>query len=96
MRPWDQVAVNYVGGGPQGIGPTEYESFVADWQAMRGEFELLTLTPDVTEIIYYSAWIDGEDLEPWVTVTEAANAPLDTANPTDVVLTDLKKAAQSN
>ncbi|NEZ55517.1 hypothetical protein [Adonisia turfae] len=96
VRPWDQVAVNYVGGGPQGIGPTEYESFVADWQAMRGEFELLTLTPDVTEIIYYSAWIDGEDLEPWVTVTEAANAPLDTANPTDVVLTDLKKAAQSN
>ncbi|MEM1255292.1 MAG: hypothetical protein AAGI69_22875 [Cyanobacteria bacterium P01_H01_bin.21] len=93
IRPWDQVAVNYVGGGPQGIGPDEYTDFVADWRTMRGEFELLDLTPDTTEIRYYSAWIDADGVEPWVTVTATTNAPLDAANPTDIVLTDLKQAA---
>ncbi|MGD1952007.1 MAG: hypothetical protein ACFB14_20520 [Leptolyngbyaceae cyanobacterium] len=93
IRPWDQVAVNYVGGGPQGIGPDEYTDFIADWRTMRGEFELLNLTPDTTEIRYYSAWIDADGVEPWVTVTAATNAPLNAENPTDVVLTDLKQAA---
>ncbi|MEM8615043.1 MAG: hypothetical protein AAGF93_23765, partial [Cyanobacteria bacterium P01_H01_bin.105] len=94
VRPWDQVAVNYVGGGPQGIGPDEYENFVADWKTMRGEFELLDLTADTTEIKYYSAWIDGEDIEPWVTVIAATNATRETPNPTDEVLVDLKQAAE--
>lgn len=94
VRPWDQVAVNYVGGGPQGIGPDDYENYVVDWRTMRGEFELLSLTPETTEITYYSAWVDSTGIEPWVTVTEATNAPLDTANPTEAVLTDLKQAAR--
>ena len=93
VRPWDQIAANYVGGGPQGIGPDEYTSFVADWRTMRGEFELLELTPDTTEIKYYSAWIDEAGVEPWVTVTAATNAPLEAENPTDVVLAELKQAA---
>ena len=94
VRPWDQVAVNYVGGGPQGIDPGVYESYVADWKTMRGEFELLALNSNTTEIKYYSAWIDGEDIEPWVTVTESVNAPLDDTDPTDAVLAALKQAAQ--
>lgn len=94
VRYWDQVAVNYVGGGPQGIGPSDYENYVVDWQTMRGEFELLALTEDTTEIKYYSVWIDATEIEPWVTVTNVTNAPLDTPNPTEAVLTKLKEAAQ--
>ena len=93
VRYWDQVAVNYVGGGPQGIGPSDYETYVADWQTMRGEFELLDLTEETTDIKYYSAWINGADIKPWVTVTAATNASLETANPTEAVLTELKQAA---
>ncbi|MEA5463577.1 hypothetical protein [Leptothoe sp. PORK10 BA2] len=93
-RYWDQVAVNYVGGGPQGIGPTDYETYVADWKIMRGEFELLNLTTETTEITYYSAWIDQTGIEPWVTVTAATNATRDAANPTEAILTELKQAAQ--
>lgn len=92
IRPWDQIAANYVGSGPQGIGPDSYENYVADWQTMRGEFELLELTPDTTEIKYYSAWVDGEGIDPWVTVTQASNPPLNTDNPTEVVLKQLKQA----
>ena len=94
VRPWDQVAVNYLGGGPQGIDPGVYESYVANWKTMRGEFELLALNSNTTEIKYYSAWIDGEDIEPWVTVTKNVNAPLDDTNPTDAVMAALKRAAQ--
>ncbi len=95
VRPLDQVAVNYVGGGPQGIGPDHYANYVADWQTMRGEFELLSLTPDTTEIKYYSAWIDGAGIDPWVTLTKATNASLDAVNPTDDMLTHLKQAAKN-
>lgn len=94
VRYWDQVATNYVGGGPQGIGPDEYENYIIDWKTMRGEFELVNLTQDSTEITYYSAWIDGANIEPWVTVMEVANPSLDKANPTDTILAELKQAAQ--
>lgn len=94
VRYLDQVAVNYVGGGPQGIGPTDYENYVADWQTMRGEFELLNLTAETTDIKYYSAWIDEAAIEPWVTIAEVTNASLKTTNPTDAVLARLKQTAQ--
>ena len=67
---------------------------MADWQAMRGEFELLSLTPDTTEIRYYSAWIDAADIEPWVTVTEATTPDLDAVNPTEAVREELQQAAR--
>lgn len=94
VRPWDQVAVNYVGGGPQGMGPDEYNNFVVDWQTMRGEFDLLALTPETTEIKYYSAWIDAEGIEPWVTVTSVPQSSLDATDPTTRVLQELKQAAR--
>ncbi|MEM9267161.1 MAG: hypothetical protein AAGA46_16720 [Cyanobacteria bacterium P01_F01_bin.13] len=94
VRHRDQVATNYVGGGPQGIGSDNYENYVVDWKTMRGEFELLNLTPEVTEIKYYSAWINGDNIEPWVTVTERDNPSFNTVNPTETVLSDLKQVSQ--
>lgn len=95
VRYWDQVAINYVGGGPQGIGPSDGGNYVSDWHTMRGEFELLELTPEAVDINYYSAWIDAADIaEPWVTVLPVTNAPLDAENPTDAVLAELKQAAE--
>ena len=96
VRPWDQVAANYVGGGPQGIGPEDYSdyNYVVDWQTMRGDLELLSLTPETTEITYFSAWVNGDEIEPWVTVTEVPNTSPDTTNPTEEILIDLKQAAR--
>lgn len=94
VRPWDQVAVNYVGGGPQGIGPSDYENYISNWHTMRGDFQLLELTPETTEIEHYSAWIDETEVEPWVTVTPVTSSPTDQPNPTEAVLTELKQAAR--
>lgn len=94
VRHRDQVAINYVGGGPQGIGSDNYENYVVDWKTMRGEFELLNLTPEITEIKYYSAWINGDNIEPWVTVTDKENPSFDVVNPTETVLSDLKQVSQ--
>lgn len=95
VRHRDQVAMNYVGGGPQGIGPGDYENYIVNWNAMRGEFDLLELTPESTEIKYYSAWTNGDGVEPWLTMTAVDNTPLAEADPTDKVLTELKQGADS-
>ncbi|MEM6255864.1 MAG: hypothetical protein AAF821_23370 [Cyanobacteria bacterium P01_D01_bin.156] len=93
VRPWDQVAINYVGGGPNGIGDPA-ENYAFNWQTMRGEFDLLQITTDMTEIKYYSAWVNAEDIEPWVTVQDADNTRLNQLNPTDAILAELKQTAQ--
>ncbi|NEQ50153.1 MAG: hypothetical protein F6K11_08490 [Leptolyngbya sp. SIO3F4] len=94
IRYRDQVATNYVGGGPQGIGSNDYENYIVDWNTMRGEFELLQLTPESTEIKYYSAWIDGAEIKPWITVNEVETPSLTQENPTDKVLIELKQPTQ--
>ncbi|MBT9310989.1 hypothetical protein [Leptothoe kymatousa] len=94
-RHWDQVALNYVGGGPNGISAGDDANYVADWLTMRGDFELVSITEDSTELTYYSAWVDAEDLAPWVTVTPVEPPqPSDDPNPTDDILAELKQATK--
>ena len=68
VRSHDEVSVNYIGGGPQGLGADAWAEPAPDWQAMRGDFDLLSLTASETQLRYYSGWVDAAELEPYVTV----------------------------
>ncbi|MEA5582622.1 hypothetical protein VB620_14880 [Nodularia harveyana UHCC-0300] len=69
VRGWDEVAVNFFGGGPQGIGSGEFSPNVPrNWNAMRGDLELLELSPQSTRLKYYSGWVDEAKLQPYLSV----------------------------
>ena len=69
VRGWDEVSGNLVGGGPQGIGSGEFLPNVPmNWNAMRGDLELLELSNQSTRIKYNSAWVDEAKLQPYLTV----------------------------
>ncbi len=71
VRALDQVALNLVGGGPQGIRSGE---FLLDapmsWYTMRGDLELLELSTESTRLKYYSGWVDETKLQPYLTVIQ--------------------------
>jgi hypothetical protein len=59
VRGFDEVANNEFGGGPRGIGSYNVEPNVqSNWNAIRGDFDLLKLTPKSTTVKYYSGWVD--------------------------------------
>ncbi|WP_315790932.1 hypothetical protein [Fischerella sp. JS2] len=69
VRGFDEVALNYSGGGPTGIGvnfdPTGNKRSA---NAIRGDLELLEISPKSTSVKYYSGWIDESNLNPYLTV----------------------------
>lgn len=69
VRGLDEVSLNLVGGGPQGIGSGQLSPEVPiNWNAMRGDLELLEITPKSTSVKYYSGWVDEAKLQPYLTV----------------------------
>lgn len=69
VRGFDEVANNEFGGGPRGIGSYNVEPNVqSNWKAIRGDFDLLKLTPKSTTVKYYSGWVDQDKLNPYLTV----------------------------
>lgn len=71
QRGFDEVALNVVGGGPFGIGTTySYaEGYPANTHhALRGELELLALTDQQTKVRHYSAWVEANQLSPYVAI----------------------------
>jgi len=68
-RGFDQVSLNYFGGGPIGIGSWEIkDNNPPDKNAIRGDLELLELTKNSTEVKYYSGWVDDSLLLPYLTI----------------------------
>jgi len=69
IRGFDEVAENLVGGGPQGIASNRNQPNVqTNWHTMRGDFDLLNLSPKSTSVKYYSGWVDEDKLNPYLTV----------------------------
>ncbi|MEA5506622.1 hypothetical protein VB735_26680 [Halotia wernerae UHCC 0503] len=69
VRGLDEVSLNLVGGGPRGIGSGQLSPDVPiNWNAMRGDLELLNLSPKSTSVKYYSGWIDEAQIQPYLTV----------------------------
>lgn len=80
QRGFDEVALNFVGGGPSGMGTTySYaEGLPANTHhALRGDLELLELTKQQTKVRHYSGWVDTDPLSPYITVLPVES----TANP---------------
>ncbi|MFN6571365.1 hypothetical protein [Dendronalium sp. ChiSLP03b] len=73
VRGLDEVSLNLVGSGPQGIGSGQLSPEVPiNWNAMRGDLELLQLSPKSTSVKYYSGWVDEAKLQPYLTVVPQA------------------------
>ncbi|WGV23782.1 hypothetical protein [Halotia branconii] len=92
VRGLDEVSLNLVGGGPQGIGSGELSPNIPiNWNAMRGDLELLNLSPQSTSVKYYSGWVDEAQLQPYLTVVPQERS----LNPQPNPLTALAKQLQS-
>lgn len=69
VRGFDEVASNHFGGGSQGISSNRNQPNIQiNWNAMRGELDLLNLSPKSTSIKYYSGWVNEDKLNPYLTV----------------------------
>ena len=90
VRGFDEVALNLVGGGPYGlVSSTDEDSLTFDHSAIRGSFDLLSLSQDSTKIRYYSGWIDGADLAVYPAITLAPPPPKSRPNPLTKMAADL-------
>ncbi len=71
VRGFDQVALNFFGGGSLGI-VSDQDQWTgekpANMNALRGDLELLELTNTTTKLNYYSGWVEEELLNPYFTV----------------------------
>lgn len=67
VRGLDEVASNYFGGGVQGIGSNRDVLRQTNWNTIRGDLELIELSPN-TDLRYYSGWVDDKLLTPYITI----------------------------
>ncbi|KOP26424.1 hypothetical protein AMR41_10695 [Hapalosiphon sp. MRB220] len=69
VRGFDEVGLNYSGGGPSGIGVTfGTNGNQRNANAIRGDLELLEISTKSTSVKYYSGWVDENNLNPYLTV----------------------------
>lgn len=68
VRGFDELASNNFGGGVQGIGSNRDAIRQTDWNTIRGDLELIELSPKSTSLRYYSGWVDDKLLTPYLTV----------------------------
>ncbi|MEM6450952.1 MAG: hypothetical protein AAF703_11610 [Cyanobacteria bacterium P01_D01_bin.105] len=89
-RSLDEVALNLVGGGPQGLMASNIRTgFSFDHYAIRGDFDLLSLKPDGTQVRYYSGWVDGMDLEAYPDIVDVEPLKETAPDPMDKIAADL-------
>jgi len=69
IRGFDEVASNYFGLGPTGIGDNKVTGdSPRNLNAIRGDLDLLQLSPTSTSVRYYSGWLDEARIKPYLTV----------------------------
>lgn len=71
VRGFDEVSLNFFGGGPMGISINQGGfdgNQKIDTSALRGDLELLEITEESTKLKYYSGWVEDSVLKPYVTV----------------------------
>lgn len=82
VRGFDEVALNYSGGGPAGIGVTfDPTGDQRNANAIRGDLELLEISAKSTSVKYYSGWVDESNLNPYLTVVPQTQPQKKQPNP---------------
>ena len=82
VRGLDEVALNAFGGGPHGLYADMGDYPLAfDHQAVRGDFDLLSLTAESTQVRYYSGWVVGSELTVYPTVVPVTLPAAEQPNP---------------
>ena len=81
VRGFDQVPLNYFGGGFMGISQQEYSPNNLDINAMRGDLELVELSSDATTVKHFSGWVSDRLLEPYLTIIPIKNPSINQPNP---------------
>ncbi len=90
VRGFDEVALNLVGGGPYGlVSSTNDNGLSFDHSAIRGSFDLLSLSQEATKVRYYSGWIDGADLEVYPKIISVVPPDKAAPNPLTQMAADL-------
>ncbi|MBD2437705.1 hypothetical protein [Nostoc sp. FACHB-110] len=85
VRSLDEVSLNLSGGGPQGIGSGQLNPEVPlNWNAMRGDLELVEISAKSTSVKYYSGWVDSAKLQPYLTVVPQTRPQNPQPNPLKV------------
>ena len=90
VRGLDAVASNESGGGPRGIGSDRQAGQVNNWNAMRGDLDLLSLSRKSTSVKYYSGWVDEALLQPYPTVVPQERSTNPQPNPLDAIALQLQ------
>ncbi|WP_193193721.1 hypothetical protein [Nostoc sp. MG11] len=89
VRGLDEVSLNLVGNGPQGISSSQVSPQTPiNWNAMRGDLELLELSPKSTSVKYYSGWVD-EAIQPYLTVVPQEKPQNPQPNPLEAIIKQL-------
>jgi len=91
VRGFDEVAQNMFGGGPTGIGSNPFEpNTPPNWNAIRGDLELLNLSPKTTSVRYYSGWVDENLLSPYLAVLPQKRPQNPQFNPLEAIANQLQ------
>ncbi len=71
VRGFDEVSLDYFGGGPSGIASNQFgfdPNRPSDTYAIRGDLELMEISEDSTTVKYFSAWVEDDSLTPYVAI----------------------------
>ncbi|WP_017317685.1 hypothetical protein [Mastigocladopsis repens] len=92
VRGFDEVVIDAFGISPRGIGSNRVEgNSPPNMNAIRGDLELLNISPKSTKVKYASGWVDETQLNPYLTVLPQKPSP----NPQPDPLKALAKQLQS-
>ncbi len=89
-RTFDEVALNLIGGGPYGLISSNIQTgFSFDHNAIRGDFDLLSLESDGTQVRHYSGWVEGAGLEVYPDMVAVVPPVAVEPNPIDEIAANL-------
>lgn len=89
-RSLDEVSLNMFGGGPVGLVASDKSvGITRDNSAIRGDFDLLSLTSESTQVRYYSGWVDVNALEVYPEIVPVSPPSASQPNPLDKITLEL-------
>ncbi|MBW4634878.1 MAG: hypothetical protein KME30_24105 [Iphinoe sp. HA4291-MV1] len=91
VRGFDEVVIDAFGISPRGIGSNRVEgNSQPNWNAIRGDLELLNLSPKSTRVKYDSGWVDETKLNPYLIILPQERSQNPQPNPIETIAKQLQ------